>query len=174
MRRGDRVAFALANGPESATAFLTIASSAACAPLNPTYRKQELDFYLADLAPAAIVVPSGGIEQDGAAVQSAREQGVAVFELSVPAGAPAGVFELSGAPVERTGGGEEGGAPSPDDIGLLHRFADVLRQRGKLREAGTSIPGSASSSPRTPRQALSGRCCEGDACPTRRLSRPSS
>ena len=28
-------------------------------------------------------------------------------------------------------------AESPDDIGLLHRFADVLRQRGKLREAGT-------------------------------------
>jgi len=28
-------------------------------------------------------------------------------------------------------------AESPDDIALLHRFADVLRQRGKLPEAGT-------------------------------------
>ncbi len=28
-------------------------------------------------------------------------------------------------------------AESPDDIRLLHRLADVLRQRGKLREAGT-------------------------------------
>ena len=28
-------------------------------------------------------------------------------------------------------------AEHPDDIALLHRFADVLRQRGKLPEAGT-------------------------------------
>ncbi len=47
--RGDRVAIVLPNGPEMATAFVTIASGAATAPLNPGYRSEEFDFYLSDL-----------------------------------------------------------------------------------------------------------------------------
>ena len=54
--RGDRVAIVLPNGPEMATAFLTIACGATTAPLNPAYREEELDFYLTDLRARALVV----------------------------------------------------------------------------------------------------------------------
>ncbi len=39
--RGDRVAIVLPNGPEMATAFVTIAQAATTAPLNPAYAKEE-------------------------------------------------------------------------------------------------------------------------------------
>ena len=40
--RNDRVAIVLPNGPEMAVAFLSIASGATSAPLNPAYRASEL------------------------------------------------------------------------------------------------------------------------------------
>ena len=45
----DRVAIVLPNGPEMATAFVTIAQAAVTAPLNPSYQQQEYAFYLDDL-----------------------------------------------------------------------------------------------------------------------------
>ena len=47
--RGDRVAIVLPNGPEMASAFVSIAAGAATAPLNPAYRQPEFEFYLEDL-----------------------------------------------------------------------------------------------------------------------------
>src|SRR5262245_28536045 len=44
-----RVAIVLPNGPDLAAAFLGVAACAACAPLNPAYRREEFDFYLSDL-----------------------------------------------------------------------------------------------------------------------------
>ena len=46
---GDRVAIVLPNGPEMAAAFVAIAEGAVTAPLNPAYRLDEFEFYLADL-----------------------------------------------------------------------------------------------------------------------------
>ena len=42
----DRVAIVLPNGPEMASAFLTMAQSCTTAPLNPNYREEEYLFYL--------------------------------------------------------------------------------------------------------------------------------
>jgi acyl-coenzyme A synthetase/AMP-(fatty) acid ligase len=47
--RDDRVAIVLPNGPEMAVAFLASALCGTAAPLNPAYRRDELDFYLNDL-----------------------------------------------------------------------------------------------------------------------------
>jgi len=47
--RNDPVAIVLPNGPEMASAFVSIAASATAAPLNPGYRENELEFYLGDL-----------------------------------------------------------------------------------------------------------------------------
>jgi len=55
--RNDRVSIVLPNGPEMAVAFLGAASGAAAAPLNPTYRAAEFDFYLSDLGAKALIVP---------------------------------------------------------------------------------------------------------------------
>jgi acyl-CoA synthetase (AMP-forming)/AMP-acid ligase II len=42
----DRVALVVPNGPEMAVAFASVSSFAICAPLNPTYKFNEFDFYL--------------------------------------------------------------------------------------------------------------------------------
>ena len=62
----DRVAVVHHDGPHLATAFLGIAAAAGCAPLNPAYREQELEFALTDLGASAVVVPPG---PEGAAVR---------------------------------------------------------------------------------------------------------
>src|ERR1700727_3356007 len=60
--RGDRVAIVLPNGPEMATAFLSVASAAASAPLNPTYRADEFEFYMSDLGAKALVVEAASAD----------------------------------------------------------------------------------------------------------------
>ncbi len=91
----DRVAIVLPNGPEAATAFLTLACAAATAPLNPAYREEELDFYLDDLRAKAVVVTA---EEQGPAVRVAELRGMAILRLAVPDGGEAGRFTLGDAP----------------------------------------------------------------------------
>src|SRR5262245_58361397 len=45
--RHDRVAVVLPNGPELAVAILSVAASAACAPVNPAFGNEELEDYFA-------------------------------------------------------------------------------------------------------------------------------
>jgi acyl-CoA synthetase (AMP-forming)/AMP-acid ligase II len=89
----DRVAIVLPNGPEMASAFVTIAQAAVTAPLNPAYQRAEFDFYLRDLKARALVVPAG---QDGPAVEAARAIGMAVLQLVSDSARPAGYFSLTG------------------------------------------------------------------------------
>ncbi|RWC47931.1 MAG: AMP-dependent synthetase [Mesorhizobium sp.] len=91
--RGDRVAIVLPNGPEMATSFVAVATSASTAPLNPAYRADELDFYLTDIGAKAILVSA---DDSGPAVTVAERLGIAVLRLVVPAGAPAGSFVIEG------------------------------------------------------------------------------
>ena len=44
----DRAAIVLPNGPEMATSFLAVASYMSAAPLNPSYKTNEYEFYLKD------------------------------------------------------------------------------------------------------------------------------
>jgi len=105
----DRVAIVLPNGPEAATAFLTIACAAATAPLNPAYREEELDFYLDDLGAKAVLVSS---DEKGPAVAVAAKRGMQLLRLEVPGGAEAGRFTLgTAAAAEPT--------PSPEATALL-------------------------------------------------------
>jgi acyl-CoA synthetase (AMP-forming)/AMP-acid ligase II/thioesterase domain-containing protein/aryl carrier-like protein len=98
VRREDRVAVILPNGPEMATTFLAAVSAAVCAPLNPGYTTSELEFYLTDLRARAVVVSS---EHPQAIAVAARlaipilqlspdlhgEAGACIFERGVEAGA---------------------------------------------------------------------------------------
>src|SRR5215472_17916450 len=68
VRRGDRVAFALPNGPDLVLLLLAItALGAAAAPLNPAYTEAEFGFYLTDVAPRLMLVPAGGVAAASAA-----------------------------------------------------------------------------------------------------------
>jgi non-ribosomal peptide synthetase component F len=91
IRRHDRIAVVLPNGPELAVAILTVAASAACAPLNPAYGAGELDRYFADLHPRALLTLAGF---DSPARRVALARGVRVIELSTASDLVAGLFTL--------------------------------------------------------------------------------
>ena len=89
--RNDRVAIVLANGPEMASCFMACASGVASAPLNPAYRADEFEFYLADLNARALIVEQGSTSP---AIAVATRLGVRLIDLVVADGAPAGLFTL--------------------------------------------------------------------------------
>ena len=111
--RNDRVAIVLPNGPEMATAFLSVAACASTAPLNPAYRAEELDFYLSDIGAKAILVAEG---ETGPAVEVAGKLGIGVLRLVALADAPAGSFRIEGNAIGPAAGPE---LAQPSDIALL-------------------------------------------------------
>ena len=87
----DRVAIVLPNGPEMASAFLTMAQSCTTAPLNPNYREEEYLYYLKDLNAKALVVLK---DYNGPALAAATQLNILVIRMSVNAKHSAGEFEL--------------------------------------------------------------------------------
>jgi len=120
IRRGDRVAMVLGNGPETAAAFLAVASAASAAPLNPAYRAEELDFYLGDLRARAVLTDGSS----RAVLDVARARGIPIVDL-VP-GDRAGRFTLAG----DDGGAANDVSPSADDVALvLHTSGTTARPK---------------------------------------------
>ncbi len=121
--RDDRVAMVLPNGPEMATAFVSVAGAATTAPLNPAYKADEFAFYLDDLEARALIVEKGS---ESPALPVAAERRIPVIEL-IPQEGPAGRFTLSAA----TGGQAARPGPSePDDVALvLHTSGTTSRPK---------------------------------------------
>ena len=113
--RGDRVAMVLRNGPEMAAAFPCLATGVATAPLNPGYREDELDFYLGDLSPKALVVEAG---VDSPARKVAAKLAIPVVELHPEPAKGAGAFRLE-APATLRGKAKSPGTGKGEDIALL-------------------------------------------------------
>jgi acyl-CoA synthetase (AMP-forming)/AMP-acid ligase II len=121
IRRNDRVAVIVPNGPEMATAFLGVAAGATCAPLNPAYREAELEFYLDDLDAKALIISS---ELDSPARGVARGRGISIIDLI--AGEAAGAFTLAGADA----GPSQVEFAQPDDAALvLHTSGTTSRPK---------------------------------------------
>ena len=59
VERTSRLAVVLPNGPEMAAAFLGVTAVAACAPLNPSYSRDEFSFYLQDTGCTGVLVSAG-------------------------------------------------------------------------------------------------------------------
>ena len=79
LRHGQPVAVVLPNGPDMATAFLSVAAFTASAPLDPRLPYKELVFALGDLgARALIVLPN----DTSAAASAAASLGLPVLELT--------------------------------------------------------------------------------------------
>jgi acyl-CoA synthetase (AMP-forming)/AMP-acid ligase II len=122
--RGDRVAIVLPNGPQMAAAFVSIASCATAAPLNPAYRADEFDFYLSDLGARALVVERGS---DSPAVGVAGKRGIAIIEL-VTADEGAGAFDLQ-ASGTAAAPGASGMAEAGDVALILHTSGTTSRPK---------------------------------------------
>jgi acyl-CoA synthetase (AMP-forming)/AMP-acid ligase II len=113
IRRGDRVALAEPDGAQFLLGLLgVLAAGATAAPLNPAYTEDEFRFYLEDLAPRMLLLPSGGL---AAARGAATGLGVEIAELA-PDGAGL-ALQIGGRTVENGASGPEG--PGSDDIALL-------------------------------------------------------
>src|SRR6266545_6830274 len=91
--RLDRVATVLGNGPETAAAFLTVTAAAIAAPLNPSYRAEEFEFYLTDLRAKALLVEAG---LESPAIDVALRRAIPVLELVPRPDLEAGLFDLRG------------------------------------------------------------------------------
>jgi acyl-CoA synthetase (AMP-forming)/AMP-acid ligase II/thioesterase domain-containing protein len=87
----DRVAVVLPNTPEMAAAFLGIACVATCAPLNPAYSAEELEFYLTDLRARAVVVEAGA---KSPVLRVAVARGVEILGIHPQLDAEAGRFSV--------------------------------------------------------------------------------
>jgi oxalate---CoA ligase len=112
VRPGDRVAFVLPNGPEAIEVLLAVASlGAAAAPLNPALTGSELSFYLGEISPQHVLLPTGQL----AAAREAAPAGGQLIDVDVG---------LDGGPALRSNGRlgrREAGThePSPHDVALL-------------------------------------------------------
>jgi oxalate---CoA ligase len=79
VRRGDRVALSLPNGPDVVLLLLAItALGAAAAPLNPAYTETEFTFFLTDIAPRLLLIPASGSAAASAAAAATQTTLVAV------------------------------------------------------------------------------------------------
>jgi oxalate---CoA ligase len=122
--RNDRVAIVLPNGPELAVAFLSIASGATSAPLNPGYSESEFEFYLSDLKAKALVLLAGNVSP---ARQVAVRLGIPVIELLPKLDGRAISFELIG---EEDSPPPQSGFSKVEDVALiLHTSGTTSRPK---------------------------------------------
>ena len=123
--RCDPVAIVLPNGPEMASAFVSVAAGATTAPLNPAYTSKEFEFYLTDLHARLLLVQQG---IDTPAIGVARKLGLEIAYLNFDPADAAGVFELAGESQGRSA--QQTGFAEPGDVALvLHTSGTTSRPK---------------------------------------------
>ena len=139
VRRGDRVALSLPNGPEVVLLLLAItALGAAAAPLNPAYTETEFGFFLTDIAPRLMLVPASGA---AAASAAASDTATTLAAVQAAGDGPPELLAAGQAAVPQRSF-EQGG---PDDVAVvLHTSGTTsrpkqvpLRQRNLMAATAT-------------------------------------
>ena len=87
----DRAAIVLPNGPFMASSFLAISSYMSAAPLNPSYKADEYEFYLKDLSPKIIIVEPNSKNN---VVEVAKKLKIPICEIKIQKDSPPGLFDL--------------------------------------------------------------------------------
>jgi acyl-CoA synthetase (AMP-forming)/AMP-acid ligase II len=119
---GEVTALVFPSGPELITAFLAVASTGACAPLDPALTESEFRFCLSRLRARTLIVPD---DLPGPAARAARSLGMRVLTIHVPPDQPAGVFELRDT-------GESAIAPGRETDAALLLFTSATTDSPKL------------------------------------------
>jgi len=124
VRRGDRVALALPNGPDIVLLLLAItALGAGAAPLNPAYTEPEFSFYLGDIGPRLMLIPASGT---AAAEAAAGAAGITLVSVRAAEDGPPDLLTpggVAGAPHSFEAGG-------PDDVAfVLHPSGTTSRPK---------------------------------------------
>lgn len=156
VRRGDRVALVVPNGPEMASALLAVSAGSVAAPLNPAYRKREFDFHFNEIDPKALIVSR---DLDSPVRKIANDRGIAVLELTFSERDAAGLFSLAG----------DRGVPKgtetpplefsdPDDLALLLHTSGTTSQPKTVPLTQRNICASAADVCRTLKLGPSDRC----------------
>jgi oxalate---CoA ligase len=124
VRRGDRVALALPNSPEFVLLLLAITRlGAAAAPLNPAYTESEFRFFLEDIGPRLLLMPTG---RPASATAAAEATGTTVLTVDAAGDGPPELL-AAGRPVRPAPAFEPGGA---DDVAiLLHTSGTTSRPK---------------------------------------------
>jgi oxalate---CoA ligase len=140
VRRGDRVALSLPNGPEFVQLLLAItALGAAAAPLNPAYTEPEFAFFLTDIAPRLLLLPAS--QTAGAATAAAEGCSVDLLMMQASDNGPPELF-FPHREITSVASLEHG---QPDDVAVvLHTSGTTsrpkqvpLRQRNIMASART-------------------------------------
>jgi acyl-CoA synthetase (AMP-forming)/AMP-acid ligase II len=120
VRRGQRVAIVMRNGPEVVELLLAVAAlGATAAPMNPGYTRAEYEFYLSDLEPGLLVIQAGR----GADARAAAGDRT-VADVSVrPQGPPQ--LSVAGTRASRESAFEPGSA---SDVALLLHTSGTTRR----------------------------------------------
>lgn len=92
VRQNDPVVIMLPNGPEMALAFLGVSCCAASAPLNPNYTQSELEFFLSDLNPRAILILEGMVTPAWRVAECMR---IPIIKVVPEPDQPAGSFHFA-------------------------------------------------------------------------------
>lgn len=108
----DRVALMLPQGPDLALAFLTVACSAAAAPLNPASSEPDREWLFPDLNPKALVLPMGRFPS---VRTMAARLGIPVLDWE-PGSGDAGGFRFHETNTTSPGSPRD---PRPDDVALI-------------------------------------------------------
>ena len=122
--RKDRVAIVLPNGPEMASAFVSIAAGATTAPLNPAYQQQEFHFYLSDLQAKALVVAEASTSP---ALDAAVSLKIPILRLKKTH--TAGLFELQPDSATKRGVSSQKYAEREDIALVLHTSGTTSRPK---------------------------------------------
>ena len=120
VRRGQRVAIVMPNGPEVVELLLAVAAlGAAAAPMNPGYTRAEYEFYLSDLDPGLLLIQAGR----GADARAAAGDRTVVDVSVRPQGPPQ--LSVAGTRASREGAFEPGSA---GDVALLLHTSGTTRR----------------------------------------------
>ncbi len=154
VRRTDTIGIALRDGIELAATFLGTSAVTAAAPLNPSYRRPEMEFEIDDLGLAAMIVGTGPAELP-AAIAAAEARGVPLIRVAGTVGADVEIA-VDGEPVRA---GSDPHRCAHDDVALvLHTSGTTARPKiVPLRHA--NVTASAEAIGATLQLEPTDRCC---------------